>query len=273
MCAPGQLPRVGPGGWECGDDAGDVTSVAAGTGLLGGGGAGDVTVSLDVAYTDGRYPLMAGRAGGQTIVGGTAPGDKIYIRTTTDAIKGDLFLADNGGRVGVGSAGMPSATLDVNGEIRHNAVLKVGTAAATTYEVSPQRYIVEAPPSSVGVVIALDSGLMDQLCRDKDGCVVTVAMLNWDSGGQPGNAATREERLFISETSRWWRLANIDVSGQDAATGTAEWLTHDCALTDAETFTGMPNGRSDATVGWGFINIAGGSYSDATVTCRLIIED
>ncbi|MCZ7687645.1 MAG: hypothetical protein M5U28_56460 [Sandaracinaceae bacterium] len=137
---------------------------------------------------------------------------------------------------------------------------------------SERRYVVEAPPANVGRVIPLDVAIVDALCRDYDGCDVTVSMINWSASGEPGNVASRNERLFISETSRWWRFANNDVSGFDGTT-IQEWSPWDCYFGDAETFTGSTNGRSDAGPGFGLLNVAGGSYSDATVTCRVTIED
>ena len=49
-----------------------------------------------------QYALLAGRSGGQTLYGGTASGDDLYLYSTAHATKGDIVLANGGGRVGIG---------------------------------------------------------------------------------------------------------------------------------------------------------------------------
>jgi hypothetical protein len=98
-------------------------------------------------------------------------------------------------------------------------------------------------------------------------------MINWDSPGQPGAAASRTDRLFISETSRWWRFSNIDITGLDNNALANDFSAYDCYFSDAETYSGAVNGRNDSGIGFGLLNLAGGNYSDATTTCRVIIID
>lgn len=49
-----------------------------------------------------QYTLLAGRSGGQIVTGGTGAGDDITLRSTSNATKGDVFLADQGGNIVVG---------------------------------------------------------------------------------------------------------------------------------------------------------------------------
>lgn len=49
-----------------------------------------------------QYALLAGRATGQIITGGTGASEDLTLRSTTNATKGDIFLADQGGNVTIG---------------------------------------------------------------------------------------------------------------------------------------------------------------------------
>lgn len=59
---------------------GDVTAVTAGTGLLGGGTSGDVSLSLDPATTDARYWKLGGNTG-------TTPGTDFVGTTDAQALE------------------------------------------------------------------------------------------------------------------------------------------------------------------------------------------
>lgn len=73
------------------------------------------------AMLSSSYALLAGRSGGQTLIGGTGSGENLTLQSTSHGTKGKILMGSSGtelvvddvnDRVGVGTAG-PSHTLDV----------------------------------------------------------------------------------------------------------------------------------------------------------------
>lgn len=84
------------------------------------------TLGLGTIATEAEanYALLAGRSGGQTLIGGTASGDDLTLKSTSNATKGTIFLGNAGttgydevnDRFGVGTVS-PTGKLQVNGSV------------------------------------------------------------------------------------------------------------------------------------------------------------
>lgn len=104
----GPLGQFGIGGATYGTAlhallSGGASAAPAWTALDHGAHIGGLT---DDDHT--QYALLAGRSGGQILTGGTASGDDLTLRSTSNATKGDIFMADAGGNVIIGGGATAS---------------------------------------------------------------------------------------------------------------------------------------------------------------------
>ncbi len=96
--------------WVCGSDDTGVSDHGSLSGLT------------DDDHT--QYALLAGRAGGQNLTGGTAANDNLTLESTSNATKGDIVLNPNGGFVGVGTA-TPASVLEAKTSLESGDVVNV----------------------------------------------------------------------------------------------------------------------------------------------------
>jgi hypothetical protein len=169
----------------------------------------------------------------------------------------------------------------LSGKLRYGAVLDVAGQPRMTYETSTFEYILEAGPSTVGVAQTIPSAVLYELCRDKDGCRVSLQMAGWDPVGEPGAVASQTGWLFLSESSAYWRTDDsLAESGVDGPPGLTDyWPLYDCYFSDAETGSvSADNTLQDQAAGFSLLNrknsgVDPGSFDDATTICRLVVRD
>lgn len=97
------------------------------------------------------------------------------------------------------------------------------------------KYHLEATKSTVNSTIPVDMTTVNALCKDGDGCDITVGMKDWDNA-QVGMIASRGPyKLYMSKTSNAWRVSNSDAQGNDG-NGSVEHILSawDCYFTDAQ---------------------------------------
>lgn len=146
------------------------------------------------------------------------------------------------------------------------------------YTISSERYVMEAYQSMAGIVVPLDTAIVNRLCRDLDGCEVTLAMVDYDPIPK-GETSSRSAKLYLSQSVNsnkwnWSQYDAIDVTGVDNDAVADElnvWST--CYFGDFDTSTNNNNGRTDSNIGFGVLNAKGGTYSGGSTSCRLIIQD
>jgi len=172
----GQIPDVSIPSPAQGDvvyyDGSDWVALSPGTNgyylQTQGAGANPQWASLDHGALTGLtdddhsiYALLAGRSGGQTIIGDTGSGGDLTLQSTSHATRGSVILdATNNivvdqvnGRVGIGTAS-PSEGLHVVGDGIETWIL------ATSYNATPKytNFGVEAAGGSVASPAALTDG-------------------------------------------------------------------------------------------------------------------
>lgn len=165
--------------------------------------------------------------------------------------------------------GVEAMRLTVNGALSVRGLKQSDSATLNPNPYELQRLIVESTPATVGVVVPIDVGSLNAMCRDDDGCDYTITMLNFDNTGA---VASRSGHLALAEFTGEWRT-DSDAQGTDNNSAVSEISAWDCYFGDFNFSTDTNNGRLDTGPGFGLLNVKGGTYRDNTTVCRLIFRD
>lgn len=99
------------------------------------------TLGLGTIATEAEtnYALLAGRSGGQTLIGGTASGNDLTLQSTSNATKGKILFGTSAydevnNRIGIGTA-TPSVKVHVAGSGAVNLLVESTTANTTDLQV------------------------------------------------------------------------------------------------------------------------------------------
>lgn len=169
--------------------------------------------------------------------------------------------------------GTEAMRLTSNGALSVRGLKQVDTGAMTSQPYEVQRLVVDATPARNGLAVPIDYNVLASMCRDDDGCQMTVSLVNWD--GQ-GNVATRVRHFYMSQTNNSWRVDN-DIWGVDGNGAMTDFNHWDCYFGDFDTATDANNGRTDTRLGFGLLNCknpgCASNESDTTTTCRVTFRD
>ena len=229
--------------------AGDLTytlPAAHGTfGVLLNNGSGTLTWDTDISdlidhgLLNGladddhtQYVLLAGRSGGQIIRGGTGASDNLTLRSTSNATKGNILLADEGGNVVLGGGATASELrfLEPSGSGTNYTAFKAQAQAGNVTYTLPA-----AAPTADGQTL---SGTM-------------AGVLSWAASG--GGA---EMKRSIAQTGHGFSVGNVlyhngttyALADKDAE-ATAEVVGIVQAVTDTDNYVLQYGGYIDTLSG------------------------
>lgn len=174
-----------------------LSSPASGVLTSSGGVPSWSTISSD---TFTQYALLAGRSGGQTLYGGTAASNSITLDSTSNATKGSIILAPNGGNVGIGTTS-PGARLEIYGP----------SSTLTSNSGMIQVYSTDNQAQDTGGSISL--GGKDGTVSSRNFATVAGYKENSTSGNYSGYLAfgTRPNGSSIAERMRITSSGNVGI--------------------------------------------------------------
>jgi len=182
------------------------------------------------------------------------------------------------------SGGGANKTVTVEGGWNAGAIRDIGDSNGgsnqrSTYPVSVNRYIVEAPDNgSSPNTVPIDTQILNDYCHDEDGCWVSLYMRGFDSTHPKIMAGVAARHFTLDDVAntqqQYWDLrdpaSNFAVGFDN--NGTVQHVLqiyNACFFTDAEYNNAQ---GSDNAPGFGLLNWHG-AYDALTMTCVLIIED
>jgi len=237
------------------------------------------------------YAMQSASAQNAVTADNLAPGGGVPGSVTFGTGGAKAINFPDGGKITDSASGMTlsgggaNKTVTVDGGWNASATLDHGDSnggpnVTTTYPVSMNRYVVEAPDNGASPdTVPIDDTILTNFCADADGCSVSLYMRHWDPANSPGLlAGVGPQRMALAASvngKRQWSIHNALSQGilgtdNDGAIAHLINIYNACFLTDGEYVNGQEQG--DNKPGFGLLNWRG-AYDSTTMTCVLIIED
>ena len=146
-----------------------------------------------------QYLLLVGRSGGQIVRGGTGSGDDLTLRSTSNATKGDIFLADEGGNIiiGGGATGSRLRIMEPSGSGTNYIEFLVPALAANVTYTLPNNdgdaddILVTDGSGGLSWTTVGAGGLVDA----EDVTFTPAEVTDWDGGADPGDVQEALDQL------------------------------------------------------------------------------
>jgi hypothetical protein len=182
------------------------------------------------------------------------------------------------------SGGGANKTVTVDGGWNANAIRDIGDSNGgpnqrSTYPVSTNRYVVEAPDrGSAPNSVPIDSGILNDYCHDEDGCWVSLYMRGFDPARTKIMAGVTARHFTLDDVTntqqQYWDMrdpaSNLSIGFDNNGTVQHVLQIYEaCYFSDGEFVSGA---STDNKPGFGLLNWHG-AYDAQTMTCVLIIED
>jgi hypothetical protein len=154
----------------------------------------------DSGATIAQLPLLAGRAGGQTIIGGTAASENLTLTSTSNATKGKVTTASEiESTLATGTAPITVTSTTVCPNLNAS---RLEGHAASYFQVAGTYGDVVGPAGATADSIAVYNSTTGKLIKDGGATIAQLPLLAGRAGGQTligGTAAS--ENLILTSTS------------------------------------------------------------------------
>jgi hypothetical protein len=233
------------------------------------------------------YAMQASSAQNAVTADNLAPGGGVPGSVVLGPGGAKQIAFPDGGKITDSASGMTLSgggadkTVTVEGGWSAGAILDTGDSnggpnVTTTYPVSMNRYVVVAPDNGTSPdTVPVDPKILNDYCRDEDGCWVSLYLRNWDGRDAMAGITARHLSLgLVVNNKQYWdiRDGNSNSFGGTDNDGAVSHLANAhnaCYFTDGEYVNGS---NSDNKPGFGLLNWYG-NWDSTAMTCVLIIED
>jgi hypothetical protein len=232
------------------------------------------------------YAMQATSAQNAVTADNLAPGGGVPGSVTFGTGGAKQIAFPDGGKITDSANGMTisgggtNKTVTVDGG--WNAVENIddgqsnGVVTRRSDSVSMNRYVVIARDQAASPdTVPVDSTIINNYCRDEDGCWVSLYMRGFDGNDTMAGVTARHLSLGpVVNNKQYWDMrdsaSNFSVgTDNDGAVGHLLQVYNACYFTDGEYNNGQ---GSDSTPGFGLLNWYG-AWDSTAMTCVLIIED